>query len=257
MKRQSKSGEKKFDVSDIIRKKIHPLLLKAMPGRRDFPIRELNGMPEVQGNKLFAINHSCVLDAPVSSEVIKEHCYLLVGKQSLEILDRIFFYLNGVVYVDRKSKKNKKKSVQRMLKILGEGKSLLIYPEGTWNLTPSKPMLPLNWGIIDLAKQTGVPIIPLIMEYHPDCCYAKYGDPIFISEEVSKREGIERLEEAMATLKWDIWEMFPVQKRSEEMKEEFEQMMRQRVAAYPKFNFEYEMSVVRGRENSPEYVLGK
>lgn len=249
--------KKRFELSDNIRRLIHPLLLNAAKGRIDCSIQILNSMPEVEENKIFAINHSCVLDAPVSSNVIKDHFYFLVGKQSLEFIDRMFFFLNGVVYVDRKSKKNKKKSLQKMLKILEDGKSLLMCPEGTWNLTPSKPMLPLNWGIIDLAKQTGVPIIPLVMEYHPDCCYVKYGEPIYIGEEVSKKEGIEHLEEAMATLKWDIWEMFPVQERSEGMKEEFEQMVKQRVAAYPKFNFEYEMSVVRGRENTPEYVLGK
>ena len=134
-----------------------------------------------------------------------------------------------------------------MLKILQKGRSLLICPEGTWNLTSSKPILPLNWGIIELAKQTGVPIIPLIMEYHPDCCYAKYGEPINITSEMEKQAGIEQLEEEMATLKWDIWELFPVQHRSDEMKEEFEQMVRRRVEAYPKFDLEYEMSVVRER----------
>lgn len=68
---------------------------------------------------------------------------------------------------------------------------------------------------------------------------------------------IEQLEETMATLKWDIWEMFPVQKRTDEMKTEFEEMVQKRVTEYPKFNFEYEMSVVRGNENKPEYVLGR
>lgn len=245
-----------LDLLDKFRKRLHPLLLKGVNGRIDIPIKMINSMPEIQGNKLFAINHSCVLDGPVSSKVIGEHFYFLVGKQSLDLIDRIFFLLNGVVYVDRKSKKNKKKSLQKMIKLLRKGKSLLICPEGTWNLTPSKPMIPMNWGIIDLAKQTHVPIVPLVMEYHTDCCYAKFGAPIYISEEMDKKVGIEQLEKAMATLKWDIWEMFPVQKRSDDMKEELERMVKERVAAYPKFNFEYEMSVVRGKENTPEYVLG-
>lgn len=238
---------KKRDISDKLRKSIHPLLLKAMPGRRNFPIEVLNEMPQAAGNKIFAINHSCVMDLPVSSEIIKEHYYLLVGKQSLGLVDRIFFFLNGVVYVDRKDKKNKKKSSEKMLQLLQEGKSLLICPEGTWNLTPSKPMLPLNWGIITLAKQTGVPIIPLIMEYYPDCCYAKFGAQLYINQDMDKQEGIELLEEEMATLKWDIWERFPVQKRTDDMKAEFEEMIQNRVAAYPKFDLKYEMSVVRKR----------
>ncbi len=82
-------------------------------------------------------------------------------------------------------------------------------------------MLPLNWGIITLAKQTGVPIIPLIMKYHPDCCYTKFGAPIYINQDMDKQEGIELLEE---------------------------EMIQNRVVAYPKFDLEYEMSVVRGRE---------
>ena len=61
----------------------------------------------------------------------------------------------------------------------------------------------------------------------------------------------------MATLKWDIREMFPVQKRSDDMKAEFEEMIQKRIAAYPKFNYEYEMSVVRGAENVSEYLLRK
>lgn len=248
---------KKIDILNRIRKVIHPILLKSVRERIYLPIQMLNSMPEIEGNKIFAINHSCVLDGPVSCDVIKDHFYFLVGKQSLELIDRIFFALNGVVYVDRKSKNNKKKSSQKMLKILQGGKSLLICPEGTWNLTPSKPMLPLNWGIIDLAKQTGVPIIPLILEYHADCCYAKYGEPIYIKKEMDKQVGIGQLEEAMATLKWDIWERFPVQKRTDEMKAEFEEMVQKRVVEYRKFNFEYEMSVVRDKENTPEYVLGR
>lgn len=74
---------------------------------------------------------------------------------------------------------------------------------------------------------------------------------------MEKQEGIEKLEESMATLKWDIWEMFPTQMRTDEMKVEFEEMIQKRIAAYPKFDLEYEMSVIRGRENMPEYVVGR
>lgn len=247
----------RVNLFDKCRKWIHPLLLTAMPGRRNFPIEIISPMPVVSGNKLFVMNHSSAHDAPIACEVIKEHFHILVAKQSLAILDRIFFWLNGVVYIDRKNKQSKKRGFNKMLKILERGNNLLMYPEGTWNITPSKPMLPLNWGVIDLAKFSGVPIVPIIAEYHPDCCYVKFGEAIYINGEMDKKNGIELLEEVMATLKWDIWERFPTRKRSNEMKEEFEQMIQQRIAAYPKCNLEYELSVVRGREDTPEYVLGR
>lgn len=78
------------------RKAVHPLFLKMMPGRRDFEIELLTPKPFVQGNKIFVMNHSTAYDAPVACETIQEHFYVLVGKQPLEILDRIFIWLNGI-----------------------------------------------------------------------------------------------------------------------------------------------------------------
>lgn len=245
----------KIDVRDYLRKRIHPLLLKIMPGRRNFPLKILNHMSAIPGNKIFVMNHSTSQDAPIASEVIQEHFYLLVGKQSLEIMDRVFFFLNGVVYVDRKNKDSKRRGLKKMMKILENGHNLLIYPEGTWNMTPSKPMLPLNWGVIELAKNTKTPIVPLIAEYHPECCYVKFGEAIYIHEETDKKAGIEQLEDIMATLKWDIWEMLPKEKRQDKLKEEFEQQMQQRIMEYPKLDAEYEKSLIRGLLDSPEYVL--
>lgn len=247
----------RFDLSDKFQKWIHPLLLKAMPGRRNFPIEILNSMPVVHGNKIFVMNHSTAHDIPIACELIKEHSHILVAKQSLALLDRIFFWLNGVVYIDRKNKQSKKRGFNKMLKILERGNNLLMYPEGTWNITPSKPILPLNWGVIDLAKFSRVPIIPIIAEYHSDCCYVKFGEAIYINGEMDKKNGIELLEDVMATLKWDIWEIFPAEKRSNQMKEEFDQMIQQRIAEYSKADLEYEKSVVRGWQNSPEYVFGE
>lgn len=232
-------------LTDKFRKGVHPFLLKMMPGRRTFSLKMLNSIPAVAGNKIFVMNHSNMHDAPVASEVIKEHFYILVGKQRLELLDKIFFRLNGVVYIDRKSKHSRRQGLEKMLGILKAGNSLLLYPEGTWNMTPSKPMLPLNWGVIELANRAGVPIIPLVAEYHPECCYTKFGEPIYIDADTDKKRGIIQLENVMATLKWDIWEQFPMEKRNESMKEGFERMIEQRIAEYSKFNLEYENSIIR------------
>lgn len=103
---------------DRFRRAVHPLILKMMPGRRNFEIEVLTPQPYVQENKIFVMNHSTTHDTPIACEVIKEHFYVLVGKQPLEILDRLFFWLNGVIYIDRKNKKSKKRGFDKMLKIL-------------------------------------------------------------------------------------------------------------------------------------------
>ena len=98
-----------------------------------------------------------------------------------------------------------------------------------------------------MARKANVPVIPQVIEYTPNLCLVKFGDPIYIDHDADKTEEIQHLEDAMATLKWDIWESFPVEKRSKRLKDEFELEMKKRVADYPKLNFEYEMSVVRKR----------
>ena len=118
-------------------------------------------------------------------------------------------------------------------------------------------MLPLNWGVIDLAKRTRVPIIPIIAEFTDETCYIMFGDAIYVDEQADKKSSINYLEDVMATMRWDIWERVPVQKRMDTMKKEFETMMQERVDACPRADSEYEFSVIRGRENDPEYVFGK
>lgn len=139
-------------MRDRFRKSVHPLLLGMMPSKRDFELEILNNMPPVHGNKIFVINHTNAHDGPVACEAIQEHFYVLVGKQRLEFIDRIFFRLDGVVYVDRKNKKSKAKSLAKMQHLLRTGRNLLMCPEGSWNITPSKPLNPLNWGVIELSK---------------------------------------------------------------------------------------------------------
>ena len=100
---------------DKLRKLIHPILLKVLP-KKDFEVQLINEVPQVKGNKIYVMNHSNKHDGPVSCESIQEHVFLLVGKQALEFLDRIFFFLNGVVYVDRKDKDSKKRGSEKCCK---------------------------------------------------------------------------------------------------------------------------------------------
>lgn len=86
-----------------------------------------------------------------------------------------------------------------MLKKLGSAKSLLIFPEGTWNLEPSKTMLPLFFGIIEIDQKTNTPIIPLCLEYVEDKCVVKYADVLTSRAGEDKVLQIENLRDTMAT----------------------------------------------------------
>lgn len=78
-------------VGILVRRPLHPIILKQMPGRRNFDLVVLNDKPKVDGPALYIVSHSTPYDAPVTCEVLQEHFYILVGKQNYNFLIVLFF----------------------------------------------------------------------------------------------------------------------------------------------------------------------
>jgi hypothetical protein len=55
-----------------------------------------------------------------------------------------------------------------------------------------------------------------------------------------KKQKIDELTDALATMKWEIWESFPIEHRAEFSGNEWEEEMQKRIAEYPKLDYEYE-----------------
>ena len=222
---------------------LYPLLVTIFRSMRKHEFVFLNEIPVIEGNAIFVVNHSNKYDIPYTCEVISRQSYVLIGKQPLEAIDRLAFHLNGTVWVDRKDRQDKKRATSDMIKLLNKGANLVMFPEGTWNLTPSKPMIPLYWGVIDIARSTNKPTIPIILEYTDKKCYVAFGDPMYISQDYDKSEKTRDLADAFATLKWRIWEKYP--DTGCITAEEWDAEAKNRVAEYPKLDYEYECSVIR------------
>ena len=94
---------------------------------------------------LYAANHFCFADTPIMGRITRERSYILLGRQRLGLLDRLYFRLNGVIYVDRKDREDMAAAKQTMAAYLDQGRSVVVFPESTWNLTPNLPMLPMRW----------------------------------------------------------------------------------------------------------------
>ena len=152
-------------MKNTIHKILYQLLLVLFKVQRKHRLHILNNAPDLKKNAIYAVNHSCKHDMPIACEVIGRHVFVLVGKQQLNLIDKICLCLNGVIYVDRKDRKSKRNAKKVMIDYVLKGQNICMFPEGTWNLTPSKPMLPLYWGVIDIARNTGCSIIPLVLEY--------------------------------------------------------------------------------------------
>ncbi len=121
-----------------------------------------------------------------------------------------------------------------------------MFPEGTWNLTENQLMLPMKWGIIDIAKETGAQIVPVVLEYDRESkrCFVRFGEAMLFSAEDSKAEAITALRDAMATMRWELWERKGLFPRAELDLEAERKKLFYSVEEYPPIDWEYESSCI-------------
>ena len=234
---------------------LHPVMLMSVKLLRCLRRQKFvffNTIPHIKTNAIFTVNHSCSLDIPVSCEVIGTHAIVLVGTQELQPLDRAFFNLNGTIWVDRHRKASKAAARKSMLEVLRRGKSLLVFPEGTWNLSPNALHLPLYWGVIDIARESGKPIIPMCLEYIGRDIVVSFSAPISVGSEDGKQEKFEDLSAAFSTMKYDIFEQRCKCTRKNVSEEDWDAHVVGSVKAYPCLDIGYEKSVIRKTHTAPE-----
>lgn len=233
---------------------MHPVMYISVKLLRFFrrqKIVYLNTRP-LKTNAIFAANHFCSFDIPISCEVIEKHSVVLVGTQPLPIADRLFLNVNGTIWADRHDKASKATARKGMLNALSGGKNLLIFPEGTWNLSPNALHLPLYWGVIDIARESGKPIIPLCLEYIDRNIFVSFGTPITVGDKDGKQEKFDELSTAFSTLKYEMFEQFCKSSRESVSEETWNARIAGIVKAYPCLNIEYEKSVIRKTHTTPE-----
>ncbi len=221
-------------------------MLKTVSKNKRHELTLKNERPDID-NVIYAVSHYCCYDFQYASEVIGKRCWVLVGKQRFDFISLIGLLINGIIWVDRKSKTHKKKAVKRVKNLLEQGENVLIFPEGTWNMSYSLPIMPLYWGVIDIAKESDRPIIPLILDYDYEegRCVAAFGKPIVVKMSDDKAQMINELRDEMATLKWSIWEEKSIYHRAEIKLESWKEELDTRLAEYPLLDFEYEKSIIR------------
>lgn len=228
-----------------LKKAIHPILLKIMKIALNKELIIFNKeMPKIEGPVIYAVNHTNCHDVPAITQVIKKHMCILAGAENLRLIDKTLFNLNGVVFVNRDNKNSKRNSKEEVIKVILNGNSLLIFPEGTWNISENKPMLPLNWGIVEIAQKTNVPVIPIALEYQEDKYFANIGDPIFFDIKEDKKDGIIKLRDSLATLRWEIWEKYNNELRKNVSLDAFKQKVESNYDEYEKMDRNYEQSLI-------------
>lgn len=237
---------------------LYPLLMWLTGTKVRYRINKVNECAALPDKPIiFVANHGAFQDTPIMLRVTGRRSYIFSGKQNLAFIDWIFFVLNGVIWVDRKDKADMAASKDALTAYLQKGQSILWFPEGTWNLTPSQLMMPMKWGIIDIAKSCDAQIIPAALDYDREklVCSVKFGTPMFGADFENKAEAIRNLRDTMATMRWELICDQPVLHRADIMPEQLRQEMYRVIDEYPPLDWEYECSCIYRSHPTPEEVF--
>jgi 1-acyl-sn-glycerol-3-phosphate acyltransferase len=121
---------------------------------------------------IFVANHISYLDSPIIVKTFRRPLRALGKVEMAKIPVFGFIYRKTIVTVDRSSLGNRAKSVQVLKSILRRGISVLVFPEGTFNIT-HQPLKEFYDGAFRVAIESNTPIKPVLfldgynrMPYH-------------------------------------------------------------------------------------------
>ena len=110
---------------------------------------------------IFVANHISYLDAAILVKAFRQHIRPLGKVEMSKVPVFGFIYRNAIVTVDRSSAENRSKSVRVLKSILNKNISVLVFPEGTFNMT-NQPMKEFYDGAFRIAVETRTPIKPVL-----------------------------------------------------------------------------------------------
>ncbi|HQW85040.1 MAG TPA: lysophospholipid acyltransferase family protein [Ferruginibacter sp.] len=118
----------------------------------------------VDGSKhyVFVFNHISYLDIPVILRSVKKINFRVLGKAEMAKIPVFgFIYRSAAVLVERGDAEKRAKSVQQLKSVLNKGISVVIAPEGTFNMT-HQPLKSFYDGAFKIAIETQTAIRPML-----------------------------------------------------------------------------------------------
>lgn len=230
------------------RKKLpYALLVSLTKGRANWNIIRENEYTAIPDKPIiFAVNHTNSFDIPVSLRATGRHSYILLGNQRLGFSDKLFFFLNGSVYVNRLDKADTKLVKKFLSNFLQKRRSIIWFPEGTWNMTESLLMLPIKWGIIEVAQKSNAQIVPVALDYDRETrtVWVRFGQPIGGQALQEKASAIRKLRDTMASLRWEIICKKPIIPRTDNNLRMLKAEMERAIKEYKPIQWEYEQRCI-------------
>lgn len=218
--KEYKAG-KSFKKAVSWRKKAHPIIAGVigfsnnLAGRKCIVLHDENASTDKP--VIYAVTHIGRYDVDMVVAHMKKNAHIFMGDPGNIYTDPlgIVLWINGVVFADLDYKMDRHIALETGIKILEERGNIIIFPEGAWNTTENKPVMQLFSGAIEMAIRAGAEIVPIAVEQYEKEYYLNVGENIDCSNWSlqSKKAHAQELRDKMSTLKWEIWEQFPLEKR--------------------------------------------
>ena len=111
---------------------------------------------------VFVFNHISYMDIPILLKSIRRQKIRILGKAEMAKVPLFgFIYKSAAVLVERGDPEKRAKSVEQLKSVLKKGISIVIAPEGTFNMT-HKPLKDFYDGAFKIAIETQTPIKPVL-----------------------------------------------------------------------------------------------
>lgn len=191
-------------------------------------LRKINGIKltivcddreKTKKSVIYACTHIGGVDIETAFEAIKNPCWLFLGdpREIYKNFDGVMLSMNGVICLDSKDKEDRMIGKETAIGLLKNGGSLMIFPEGAWNISVNQPVMGLFSGTAEIAIKSGAEIVPIAMECYDKHMYVAIGENMDVSKYYldDKHKLTGKLRNNLATLKWKIFETVGVQKRSD------------------------------------------
>ena len=213
--RREKIYEDNIPIKGIKWKRlIHPVLLFGLKINRIVTKEKLHIIKDTHVDKgkplIYACTHIGWNDIIMTFAAIKSHAYLFWGdpRELYRRVEGFLLDINGCICCDTAYKNDRHIGKETCIRLLQQGGSLLIYPEGAWNVIENQVVMPLYSGAVEMAIRTKVEIVPIAIEKYGKSYYVNIGSNVDMTEYAlsKKRQAAEILRDILCTLKWEIWE---------------------------------------------------
>ena len=205
------------------RKRIHKIMFAIIKMKRVLLHQKLTILHDEREDTdkpiIYACTHIGRYDIEMALESIQDTCFLFLGSPGklYRSLDGVLVYLFGFIGCDTTEKEDRHIAKELAIRTLKQGGNILIFPEGAWNITENQVVMKLYTGTIEMAIRSGADIVPIAIEQYEKSFYMNIGKNISLDETSDlnkKRKLSDDLRDTLCTLKWEIWEQFPITKRS-------------------------------------------